>query len=162
MWWPCALSTQAEWETALQNIANGKRGVNARDRHGRTLLHFAAADFGGLCTFARLLELGAHPSAHSRVFGLPMHSCAISKQKDALGKCKLLPVADMWNKTHNAAITPFVACVLCGNYDVLEYMLQQPECPVEAFLRDQLPRWNTYIELPKKTLLLETAARRQR
>ena len=55
-----------------------------------------------------------------------------------------------------------MACVLCGNYDVLEYMVQQPECPVEAFVRDQLPRYNNYIELPRKTLLLETAVRRQR
>jgi hypothetical protein len=106
----------------------------------------------------RLLELGANPSAVAdKPWGLPMNECVL---RDALDKCKLLPVADIARDPYSRKTTPFVLCVLIGNSRVLRWMVEQPECPVEAFVRDELPRLTLAAE--KTTLLTDEAARRCR
>jgi hypothetical protein len=57
-------------------------------------------------------------------------------------------------------LTPFAIVVLEGKkLDVLQWMVQQPECPVEAFVRDKLTHCT--VTLAVKKILLEAVAQRQ-
>jgi hypothetical protein len=157
-WWPGVRTRAEDWENALLAIAGGQRDVNARDENGRTLLHHAASCNGTAAHMQRLLQLGANPSAVAdEPWGLPMHECA---ERDALDKCECLPVADIARDPYEGKMTPFEVCVLGGSFRVLQWMVNQPECPVVAFVREELPR--LMLAARRVTLLTEEAARRRR
>jgi len=91
----------------------------------------------------RLLELGASPSVRDMDDQTPMHLAADSYQ--ALAKCKLLPVCDL-NAHDNRFDTPLhtvtwrirhlsyspAQIAKSGVLDVLQWMVQQPECVLDA------------------------------
>jgi hypothetical protein len=155
-WWPSRLewedspwSAAENWERALQDIAHGRRDVNAMgfcylrgSLELMTLLHFAASSDGGgtVAHMRRLLALGANASARDELGKVPMHFCASSAAEDALDKCKLLPTADIAAEAPSWRSPFFSAACYDYNRPVLRWMLEQPECPVEEFLRKQSPR----------------------
>lgn len=174
-WWPSPAENPellaANWERALQDIADGKRHVNARGRcyphshYFMTLLHFAATSRNGgtVAHMRRLLELGANPSAKDQIGEVPMHCCvrAPTNEEDAaLAKCKLLPVADIAANTV-FDWTPF-RLALFTNETVLRWMLEQPGCPVEDMLYAQTVALGPVVGENIWRLVEEAAAQRRR
>ncbi len=171
-WWPGNYIHPRDyeatnWEKALQDIADGKRDVNAIDPcWGGTLLHGAARSY---CTqsrshMQRLLELGANFTAKQRDGGLPMH-CCLTSPVDTLAKCKLLPARGLAEPGPYLGKPPFQVCFLWSRSDIflplLHWMLEQPECPVEMGVRKN---WHTIQGVPPDVskLVEAVAAERRR
>jgi hypothetical protein len=113
-----------------------------------TLLHHAVQ----LCSVGTLryvLQLGLPPSSRDEDGWLPMHYAAKSR-RGALEKCKLLPVTDLACRTVGTNETPlhvlaqFLRRLLTPSVDpdavallqVFQWMVEQPECPLDAVNSD--------------------------
>jgi len=127
------------WDMVLSAIEAGKLPV---DVNNNSLL-CVAAEHGHPALMRRLLELGA-PSSRCDTFGrVAMHWAALS-DNGGLEKCKMLPVKDLgYCASGCVSGTPlhYVAKVLCcmppwfplqleRRLEVLQWMLDQPECPI--------------------------------
>jgi hypothetical protein len=166
------------WQIVLRAVEAGKLAVDRPvTRMSELLLLHHAAEFCSVGVMQRLLQLGAPPSQRDCVGHTPMHYAAKSR-REALAKCKLLPVADLASLTNHAHETPlhvlawnlrrlllqpvgaleparaerFGGCEAAAvHLEVLEWMLDQPECPIDAA--------NCYGDLTAAHLLGGTSAR---
>jgi hypothetical protein len=144
----CSFSTtegREAWAVALAAVRMGTLPVDTKFHMGggRTLLHCAAQSCSTAC-MQELLQLGASPSARDNAGSTPMHF-ATCFGKYALEKCKLLPVADLnARNTHGTSLHAVVhnlTFLAKGGYsyalrqelvELLQWMVQQPECALDA------------------------------
>jgi hypothetical protein len=137
------------WKLVLAAVEAGEMAVDQTFRRcsNRTLLHFAAWH-ASAAVMRRLLDLGALPSPRDADGYVPMHLAATSSY-DVLEKCKMLPAADLECRiTRNGIYSPLYLitqslliwclprCMPSGMsrgerlVQVLQWMLDQPECPI--------------------------------
>jgi hypothetical protein len=161
------------WVAVLDEVAAGTLHPDAVDaRDGRTLMHGAARAPCPVSVMARLLELGASPSILGEDGNPPMFTVFTYElcnnpwlgRPEFVDKIKLLPPADLavldrrcgQSCLHLLALAIRSRGVRYDNaylMDALLWVLDQPECPVEASLRSS--KW------PRDTALSELRGTRE-
>ena len=127
------------WAALLAKVASGELHPDARSSYefNGVLLHVAARH-STASVMLELLKLNATPSATNAYKELPMHVAVLNKN-EPLEICKLLPArglaaVDLYTQS---PLHSLVYRCLGDPYNerllkVLAWMLDQPECPLEA------------------------------
>jgi hypothetical protein len=129
-------TTRDSWDAAFQAVRDGV-SVNTQTKVGATLLHMACC--WGLASVIKTLlyDLGADPSIEDCDNWRPMHYAACHGR---LTVCKMLPKADLAARASSRykRRTPLeIALNHVANPlrpgDLVHWMVDQPECPLDGF-----------------------------
>jgi hypothetical protein len=118
------------WNVVLAAVRTGNLAVNTpHNEHGRTLLHCAAH-----VTVTQLLALGASPAQPDAYGFLPLHFAMRSLQKFRMLSAGGFLAHDTTGFTplHLLAQEIMVASPDADLMNVLQWMVEQPECAVNA------------------------------
>jgi hypothetical protein len=156
-WWHHTDRGRCAWQAVFDAIEAKQLDVNdtAWSYRDESLLH-RAADNASVAVMRRLLAMGASPSMRNCYGHVPLHLAAISVY-EPLEKCRLLPATDLtcldncycpatplqyvanrlWDNTGrhfepNAAIKLECELEVQQLLQVLQWMVDQPECPTRA------------------------------
>jgi hypothetical protein len=129
LWWrPPGLTREAVWDAVFAAVEKGfaYQTVVFGDE-GYTLLHLAIRDnLPGVVQ--RLMTMGLSPAATDKDGWNAMHVAAFCKTADV---CMVLPVELLGDRSR-VGNTPLHIAIRARNVQVMQWMLDQPCCSVEA------------------------------